>query len=355
MPETETDTYSEAAQDGCYGANKSQDSSPALQILIVGCGIGGLVAAIACRRGGHEVTILEQALELQEVGLAFSKAYLIDRRSLIEVQQMGAGIQLPPNATRALRSLGLLSDIEAVSSEPRHIALRSYGDSTILSMQNLVPLARDHYNAPYLVVHRADLIRVLVQEAVSLGIIMKLSSTVTKYNFVEPSLSTSDGETYAANVIIGCDGERSSGREALMGFADSPISSGDTVFRLTVDYSKLRQDADLKYLIESPHVNAWLGPRAHAVSYPLEKQKLLNVALTQHHSGAGLVSPQSATADELSNILNEWDPTVVKLLNLAQTLTKWKLLQPCEVHKWTHPLGTFTLLGDSAHPALPFL
>lgn len=222
-------------------------------------------------------------------------------------------------------------------------------------MQDLVPFAHDHYGAPYLVVHRADLVRMLVQKAVSLGIIIKLSSTVTKYNSVEPSLLTSDGTKYTSNIILDCGGERSVDREALIGIADSPVSSGDTVFHLTVEFGRTSQHQDLKYSVESPHANAWLGPHAHAVSYPLERQELLNVVLTERHSGAELVSPRTATVDKLSNPLKEWDPTVVKLLNLAETITKWTLLQPLEVHKWTHSLGTFALLGYSTLAALPFL
>lgn len=271
------------------------------------------------------------------------------------IPQIGAGVQLPPNCTKALNSLGLLSDIEVVSEKPSHIAIRSYRDSGLLSAQNLVPYVEYQYNAPYLVAYRADLIRVLAQRATSLGVVIKLGSTVTKYDLTQPSVSTSNGETYKSDMVLGCDGERSLSREALQGVAASHCSSGDTVYRLTIESEILRQDTVLRWLVESPHVNAWFGPHAHAVSYPLPKQGLLNVALTEHRSGAELITPRDAIFDQLSDTMKGWDAAIVRLFRMAHSISKWTLLQPLEVRRWTHALGKFALLGDSAHAILPFL
>ena len=94
---------------------------------------------------------------------------------MLIAEQLGAGIQLPPSCTRALKSLNLLYNIEATSAKPTHIALRSYKNSTLLSIQDLAPYIQDRYNAPYLVVHRADHIRTLVRQATSLVITINLS------------------------------------------------------------------------------------------------------------------------------------------------------------------------------------
>ena len=250
----------------------------------------------------------------------------------------------------------MLPDIESRSVEPRNMVFRTYRDSTILSTQNLVPEILNQYQAPYLVINRADLVDVLVKKAASLGITIILDSLVTKYDFLETAVVISGRDSHQADLIVGCDGARSASREALLERADPPYSSGVTVFRLSVSLDRLRQDPDLEHLVKCADVNIWFGPGAHAVCYPLEHNGLLNFVLTADQSETTcIVAPQETSPQELSQIFRSWDPVFVKLFEMATGMRKWTLLETSELHDWTHSSGTFTLLGDSAHAALPYL
>ena len=235
--------------------------------------------------------------------------------------------------------------------------MRSYKDSFELSSQQLGYSMEELYSAPYLVIHRADLHNILLQEAQRLGVHIKLNCQFTKINFSEPSLELSSGEHYFVDIILGADGERSACRDALLGYSPPLQDSGDHVFRITVKASEVAQHKDLVNLVQPPCINLWVGPGAHAMTYALKRDDLLNIVLTCSHDVSTTIQhgPQRAEIAEAREAFSRWDAKFQALLGIAQGCSKWTLFQAPDAAYWTHPDGKFALLGDSAHAMLPFL
>ena len=271
--------------------------------------------------------------------------------------QIGAGIQLSPNATRLFQTWEISEAISSYAYQPQEGTLRSYR-GLVLSKQASGLAIEERYEAPYLVVHRADLLKVLVSEAQKLGVEIKLGSNVASIDFFKPSITLSTGETYEGDMILGADGERSACREAMLGHSDLPESTGDLVFRIAVKTRGLSQRQDLSELLQHPSVNVWMGPDAHAVSYMLKREDILNVVLVcpDNPGSQVLYGPQRANLDELRKAFCSWDPMFGSLLDVQDAdCTKWSLLQISEVASWCHSSGKFALIGDAAHAMLPYL
>jgi salicylate hydroxylase len=136
-----------------------------LHVIVVGAGLGGLAAAIAIRQSGHDVTICEQAPALGEVCIQPSSLPSSTDRG---INQVGAGIQIPPNSARVLERFGVLDEIRRLSVLPHAFVMRSYKGPE-LNRQPMLPYCEETYGAPYLHIHRADFHTVLVNRATELG------------------------------------------------------------------------------------------------------------------------------------------------------------------------------------------
>jgi len=239
---------------------------------------------------------------------------------------------------------------------PREGTLRSYR-GTVLTKQASGIEVEEKFGSPYLVIHRADLLKVLVSEAQNLGVEIKLGANVTKIDFETPSISLLTGEVFEGDVVFGADGERSLCRDTLLGHADIPQSTGDLVFRIAAKRDDASQLQNLKDLISQPSVNLWLVPDAHAVSYLL-KNDILNVVLViKDTSGAKTIyGPQKAAVADLKDAFKDWDPIFETLLDVkVADCTKWSLLHINKVENWIHSSGKFAVIGDAAHAMLPYL
>ncbi len=270
--------------------------------------------------------------------------------------QIGAGIQLSPNATRLFQTWNVSDTISRYAYQPEEGTLRSYRGA-ILSRQASGLAIEQRYNAPYLVIHRADLLKALVSEARSLGVEIKLGSNVASIDFFKPSINLSTGETFQGDVVLGADGETSVCREALLGNSIMPQRTGDLVFRIAVKAREVSQQHELLDMIRHPSVNVWMGPDAHAVSYML-KNDILNVVLVCPEGTGNKVpcGPQSVDTIEVQKAFCNWDPIFRALLQVHDSdCTKWPLLQISEVVNWCHSSGKFALIGDAAHAMLPYL
>ncbi|CAF9926534.1 MAG: hypothetical protein ALECFALPRED_003465 [Alectoria fallacina] len=305
-----------------------------LQIAIIGAGLGGLAAAIGIARAGHKVTILEQAPLLGEIG---------------------AGIQIPPNSSRILKSYGLLDKIEVVSVRPSDFIIRSYRDGAILSKQNMVPYAEKRYGVPYLHIHRADYHRILVAEAERLGVKLQLGSTVTKIDFDTASVQIRDKPDFHADLILGADGLKSICRESLLGHVDPPRLTGDLAYRIVIKAEDMKMHPNLRELAEKPAINYWMGPYGHVVCYLLQGGGLYNIVLICPDNLPEMMNTIKADLQEMREFFAGWDPKLKMLLGLVQETTKWRLLNSEEMESWSHPSGKFALLGDACHATLPYL
>ena len=229
-----------------YGSRKALLS---LDIVVVGCGIGGLSAAFCLTQAGHRVTIIESSRVVGEIG---------------------AGMQLSPNTTRLLRKWGLGNHLEKIAVRPEGVAYRRYNTGELLGFTKWgLDLERD-YGAPYYHIHRADLHK-LLYDLVSPHVTIRLGSTVVGCDPgpASPSVTLESGEVIRADLIVGADGVKSYTQRVVLGRANPVEFTGDAVYRMTISTSSMMQDPELREFVERPRMNAWVGPWKCLVVYPI--------------------------------------------------------------------------------------
>ena len=298
-----------------------------MRAIVVGAGIGGLTAAVALRAAGLDVAVYEQSDALREVG---------------------AGIQLAPNATRLLHRLGLADALARVGVRPEAIEHKRWQDGRILLRQPLGDLCERTFGAPYYHLYRPDLLAILADalpdDVVRLG---HRCVTVTQ-DADAVTLTFDNGATTRAPVVIGADGIHSTIRERVLG-PEAPRFSGSIAYRGLVPAERLTH-------LELPrYSNGWLGPDRHFVHYYVGAgARLLNfVAIVP--AGDWRVESWSATG-EVADALAEfdgWHPTVRTIIASADRTHRWALYDREPLDTWS--VGRVTLLGDAAHAMLPFM
>ncbi|CZR67538.1 related to salicylate hydroxylase [Phialocephala subalpina] len=309
-------------------------SAFSVDVVIVGAGLGGLAAAIAIARAGHRVTIVERAPELGEVG---------------------AGIQVPPNSSRILDRWGILPKLRINSMQPEYLAIRSYRDGSILSLQNLTPLMEEVYGSPYLHVHRATFHTALCDEATRLGVKFRLGLAVIGVDFERPAVKVQGHEDIAADFILGADGLKSACREALLGRPDPPHASGDMAYRIIVSTDTMKKHKELVDFATIPSFNHWAGPGGHAVGYLIDHGDLFNMVIVVDDELPDDVYSTKGDLNKMHERFKDWNPKFRHLLRMVKEASLWKLQNSIEMESWRHPNGSFALLGDACHATLPYL
>lgn len=211
--------------------------------------------------------------------------------------------------------------------------------------------------SPYIVIHRADLLRALLSGTQKHKIDVKLGSDVESIDFSAPSLRLSTGEVYEADLVLGSDGERSRCRGSMLGHPDPPYSPGDVVYRVSVPMKDITEGHRAWDLKRRSSVNFWMGPGGHVVSY-LIQHDVLNIVLVYAEGASGKVmyGPQRADLEEFRSKISDWDPVLHELIDTEGAVcTKWTLFQIHEPSSWRHESGRFLLIGDAAHAILPCL
>jgi salicylate hydroxylase len=295
------------------------------KITVIGAGVGGLAAAVALAHKGALVTVLEQADAIREIG---------------------AGLQVSPNGAAVLKGLGLGEALRAKAMAAQAVELRDgYDGDTILRL-DLAALRPDQ---GYYFVHRADLIAILHEAALAAGVKIEL---LTKVDSVDlsgalPRLVTSTGEELAPQMVIGADGLHSATRKALNG-AQAARFTQQVAWRCTIP----AQGND-------PAVaEAHLGAGRHLVSYPLRGGTLRNIVAVEERKN--WVEESWALRDdpmELRLAFESFGPRVHGWLEQAQDVYLWGLFRHPVAQVWGKAMaeGAAALLGDAAHPTLPFL
>ena len=309
--------------------------------MVVGGGIGGLACAVALGRAGLDIQVLEQASAFGEVG---------------------AGLQLGPNAVRVLAHWGLTDALSACAAFPEALQVRDALGGARLGRLTLGPQVRARHGQPYATLHRADLHALLLQAARQLPQVqLTLSARVAGYTESATGVRvTGENETqYAARALIGADGLWSRVRSQLLG-AQPVRASGHLAYRGMV------RSADLPAALRAPLVTAWLGPRLHAVHYPVRQGEWFNVVvvvqgvLGQGHGGAVGADPQSWTHQaHVADLRRTLGPTHADLLQMVDAVPHWTLWplndRPPMGGPQEHARGRVALLGDAAHPLRPYL
>ncbi len=301
-------------------------------IAIAGAGIAGLTAALYLARKGHRIFLFDTAPELSEVG---------------------AGIQLSPNAMRCLQTLGLGPALMSRAVSPASVNIRSGQDGSQLTTVPLGRIAEDRYGIPYYVIHRADLQQLLLEAVkntpeVTLRLGTRVESAEINGDTVKLK-GTAFAESLAGtpdqfDLLIGADGVRSSIRQNALGGVAAK-HTGFVAFRATAE-----PPFNLEPLLSTSGL--WLARNAHLVHYPVKNGKLLNiVAITKEDWKEDTWSHPVGSAHVRKQFRN-WTPEALHLVYLPKTWTRWAL---CEVDirpAWTQ--GPVTLIGDAAHAILPF-
>ena len=332
------------------------DFRQTFHVVVIGAGLVGLATAILLNESGYNVTVLEQETELREVRdrtlgplVWFNDADLED--------QIGAGIQLAPNATRVLDEIGILQKVIASSVQPPAMVLQSYRTGKVLHSLSLDPHSQKTYGTPYLVIHRADFRRILFDEAAARSVHVRFGVQIdlTRTDFGRGVIRLAkDAEEIEADLVIGADGAHSVCRQALLKRPDPPRPSGTLVNRIVIDAELLSKNTHLKTLISPPNVQCWLGPESLAICYLLKG--VYNIALTRPQNEQQVFfGPQPVDMDDLRSFFSDWDPRIQELIDIAHVFQKWSLLVNEQPASWVHPDGRFVLVGDAVHLTLPYL
>ncbi|ROO86158.1 salicylate hydroxylase [Actinocorallia herbida] len=304
--------------------------------VVIGAGIGGLTAAVALRRAGHEVTVLEQSRQISEVG---------------------AGIGLGPNAVGALSALGLADRLAPDVAVPTWTTRRRWQDGAELFRSPLGTTV-DAFGHPFWFAHRGDLQRALLDAAQDPAlpgrpVRVLTGRRVAGVDAATGRVGTADGTVFTPDFTIGADGIRSVVRRELFG-AEDPAYTGHSGFRTQVPAERLLADRALAEFVERNGFESWLGPGAHVVHCPFRRGKVINVTccIEAPALSTGATSGPVGVAETLAH-LEGWHEPLRRLITEGNGVIRYDIYVQPALESWT--AGRVALLGDGCHPMLPYL
>ena len=296
-------------------------------IIVAGGGLGGLGAALGLAKKGKNVVVLEKASALGEIG---------------------AGIQLGPNAFHSFDYLGVGKSAREQAVYIEHLR---FMDAITAEEVNRIPLDekfRTRFGNPYAVVHRADLHKELVKACEEHDLIdLRVNSEVVGYDQDDVSVTAnlSSGDKVTGELLVGADGLHSAIRAKLVGDG-APRVSGDSTYRSVIPIDQMP---------ESLRWNAatlWMGPDCHLVHYPLSGWKVFNLVITKCNGATDVVAGKSLSHEEVHSNFDHIHDTPRQLIDIGQDWKVWVLCDRAPTEDWID--GRAVLLGDAAHPTLQY-
>ncbi|MBS0466422.1 MAG: 3-hydroxybenzoate 6-monooxygenase [Proteobacteria bacterium] len=298
-----------------------------LPVLVAGGGIGGIAAALALTRRGLSVKVLEQAPQLGEIG---------------------AGIQLGPNAFAAFDALGIGEKARARAVYTDEMVMHDALDESLVGRIPTGEAFRQRFGNPYAVIHRADVHMSLLEGAQeSDRIEMLTSTTVQRVEQDAHGVTVHDakGGVHRGCALIGADGVKSAVRRQYVG--DEARVSGHVVYRAVIDKKDFPQD------LQWNAASIWVGPNCHLVHYPLRGGEQYNVVVTFHSRDKEEWSVREGSREEVQSYFEGICAKARQLIDLPKDWKRWATADREPIGQWT--FGRATLLGDAAHPTLQYL
>ncbi|TQW01407.1 salicylate hydroxylase [Cordyceps javanica] len=303
-----------------------------MKVVISGAGLGGLACAVACKKEGISVHILERTKKLSEVG---------------------AGIQIPPNGSKVACRLGYFEALTEHGIMLDHLDYCRYSSGNILLRRDQDWLQKS-FGSPWMVIHRADYHKVLWGRSKELGVELSLGAETVHVDFNTTEVILKSNEKISADVIIGADGLWSMTRDSILECRSPPTATGDLAYRVTISAEQIESlnDASVSELCSQSGVKTWLGPRSHCVFYPLKHGSEFNIVLLVPDNLEHGVKRAEGDVDEMRALFEGWDERLSKMLSLVKSVEKWKLCHHEELACWSK--NSVTVLGDACHPTLPY-
>lgn len=302
-------------------------NTSASPVLVAGGGIGGLAAALALVRRGYEVKVFEQAPEIGEIG---------------------AGIQLGPNAFHAFDALGIGEKARGRAVYTDYMVMHDAVDGRQVARIPTGAAFRERFGNPYAVIHRVDVHTSLLEGALETGKVE--FHTNTRIERVEQSADTvtvhdQNGKSWQGTALIGADGVKSVVREQYVG--DPARVTGHVVYRAVVDKEDFPED--LRWNAAS----IWVGPNCHLVHYPLRGGEQYNVVVTFHSRRQETWGVTDGSKEEVQSYFQGICDQARQLIDLPKSWRRWATADRDPIGQWT--FGRATLLGDAAHPTTQYL
>ncbi|ABM38442.1 3-hydroxybenzoate 6-monooxygenase [Polaromonas naphthalenivorans] len=303
------------------------DNPADLPVLVAGGGIGGLAAALALVRRGFSVKVLEQAPEIGEIG---------------------AGIQLGPNAFHAFDALGIGEKARGRAVYTDEMVMHDAIDGSLVGRIPTGEAFRQRFGNPYAVIHRVDVHLSLLEGAQETGKVEFLTSTrALRIEQDEGSVTVYDqhGNAHKGIALIGADGVKSVVREQFVG--DAARVTGHVVYRAVVDKK------DFPESLQWNAASIWVGPNCHLVHYPLRGGEQYNVVVTFHSRQPEQWGVTEGSKEEVQSYFQGICPQARQLIDLPKTWKRWATADREPIGQWS--FGRVTLLGDAAHPTTQYM
>ncbi|OZI78811.1 3-hydroxybenzoate 6-monooxygenase [Bordetella genomosp. 2] len=295
--------------------------------IVVGGGIGGLAAALALTRQGIAVQLLEQASHIGEIG---------------------AGIQLGPNAFAALDALGVGATARGRAVYTDHIIMMDAVDAREVVRIDTGADFRARFGGPYAVIHRAD-IHLSILEAVQRDPLISFHTSTqiveVRQDGAQVEVTDAQGRRYRGDALVGCDGVKSVVRERMVG--DPARVTGHVVYRAVVERDNMPEELR----INAPVL--WAGPRCHLVHYPLRGGQQYNLVVTFHSREQEEWGVREGSKEEVLSYFQGIHPRPHQMLDRPTSWRRWATADREPVEHWGQ--GRITLLGDAAHPMTQYM